>query len=589
MRCIIFCLFGLLAIGHSASPPVFPDQYTAHGVLLLPYAEIREPFAAYYDGKLNRSRIDYYGDLMITLQKSPAAEKDPDNQSGSLYTIVWEGDSTGKAKRVCFKSGGEDDEPVTAQSLIPNLDGFTRIGLTRCPIESIHELEEGSIQSKLKALTDLEYNVNVKHPSSCELWRKKVAFGEKTSTYSFWYKKNPKTGENIPVTYEMAGFNSLTGSHYDHYVLHYTNFRDGLLSEDLFNINERYSNCGPFPGPGDTKRRGRKLLFNPMKAYIENDRSAFDKHFNEFKQEHNKKYDTLLEVEERRKIFLDNTRFISAMNTRNPTFQLAVNHLADKSEDELDILRGRKVTLKSSNGGLPFKSNKMYSSSGDALPDNWDWRLLGAVNPVKDQASCGSCWSFGSTGTLEGAYFVKTGRLVRLSEQQLVDCSWDQGNNGCSGGEDFRVYKYIMAAGGISLDEEYGHYLGVDGKCHANDVSKDKKIEITGFVNVTQYSVEDLKKALYENGPVTIGINAGVKTFSFYSHGVYNDPKCVGDEDHINHQVLLVGYGSLRGNDYWLVKNSWSTYWGNDGYILIAQKDNICGVTTMATYPLIKA
>lgn len=117
-----------------------------------------------------------------------------------------------------------------------------------------------------------------------------------------------------------------------------------------------------------------------------------------------------------------------------------------------------------------------------------------------------------------------------------------------------------MKSGGLSLEEDYGHYLGIDGKCHAKETKQTLKIK--GFVNVTQYSVEDLKKALYENGPVTISINAGVKTFSFYSNGIYDDPTCTGSETDLNHQVLLVGYGTLGGKDYWLVKNSWSTYWG---------------------------
>lgn len=162
--------------------------------------------------------------------------------------------------------------------------------------------------------------------------------------------------------------------------------------------------------------------------------------------------------------------------------KLAINHLADYSQDELKMLRGRLHTP-GYNGGQPFRAvNKR-----DAVPDQFDWRLYGAVNPVKDQAVCGSCWSFGTTGTIEGTYFVKTGKLVRLSEQQLIDCSWQQGNelirssatncsnagdNGCDGGEDFRAYTYMMNAGGLSLNEDYGGYLGQDGKCHDKDVPK---------------------------------------------------------------------------------------------------------------------
>ena len=91
------------------------------------------------------------------------------------------------------------------------------------------------------------------------------------------------------------------------------------------------------------------------------------------------------------------------------------------------------------------------------------------VTPVKDQSVCGSCWSFGTVGTLEGANFLATGNLVPLSQQALVDCSWGFGNNGCDGGEDFRVYQFMMKHGGIPTADSYGRYLGADGFCHMND------------------------------------------------------------------------------------------------------------------------
>ena len=149
----------------------------------------------------------------------------------------------------------------------------------------------------------------------------------------------------------------------------------GLISEELFNINKHFNSCGPMPGPGNTK--ARKLLFNPMRAYFDSSRRLYDDHFDEFKSDHNKKYDTQFEEEQRRKNFLDNSRFIGAINRRKPNYRLGVNHLTDKSEEELQILRGRRVTLLKDNGGLPFKSNRLYGRENDneALPANWDWRL----------------------------------------------------------------------------------------------------------------------------------------------------------------------------------------------------------------------
>ena len=271
------------------------------------------------------------------------------------------------------------------------------------------------------------------------------------------------------------------------------------------------------------------------------------------------------------------------MNRRNADFRLGINHLTDYTDQELKQLRGRLQSPNLEfNGGRPFHS----SLTSDQVPDQHDWRLYGAVNPVKDQAVCGSCWSFGTSGTIEGVYFVKTGHLVRVSEQQLIDCSWQQGDNGCDGGEDFRAYEYIMRAGGIALNDDYGGYLGADGKCHDSNVTK--AVQLSGFVNVTSFNVKALETAIFEHGPVTVAINANPRAFTFYSNGVFNDQSCTGGVNDLDHQVLAVGYGSIRGQRYWLIKNSWSTYWGNDGYILIAQRNNTCGVTTMPTFPIIK-
>ena len=118
-------------------------------------------------------------------------------------------------------------------------------------------------------------------------------------------------------------------------------------------------------------------------------------------------------------------------------------------------------------------------------------RLYGAVTPVKDQSVCGSCWSFGSVGSLEGTLFLNSGNLVRLSQQALVDCSWGFGNNGCDGGEDWRVYQWMMKHGGIPTEESYGPYLGQDGFCHLEQASMGLKIK--GWVNVTSGDVDALK------------------------------------------------------------------------------------------------
>uniref|UniRef100_A0A8C3IKG7 Peptidase C1A papain C-terminal domain-containing protein n=1 Tax=Chrysemys picta bellii TaxID=8478 RepID=A0A8C3IKG7_CHRPI len=234
------------------------------------------------------------------------------------------------------------------------------------------------------------------------------------------------------------------------------------------------------------------------------------------------------------------------------------------------VLRGR---LKSGapNNGQPFPSEGYKSL---VLPESLDWRLYGAVTPVKDQAVCGSCWSFATTGAMEGALFLKTGVLTPLSQQVLIDCSWGFGNHACDGGEEWQAYEWIKKHGGIASTESYGPYMG---QVSAGPAAEENSGNITA-----------LKAALYKHGPVAVNIDASPKTFAFYANGVYYEPACgESGSTELDHAVLAVGYGVLQGESYWLIKNSWSTYWGNDGYILMSMRDNNCGVTTAATYPVL--
>merc|ERR1712106_330736 len=283
------------------------------------------------------------------------------------------------------------------------------------------------------------------------------------------------------------------------------------------------------PGPG----ADHVYTMNPIKEFVENHEAHVRDTFEQFKVHHDKKYRDENDEESRLDVYRQNLRYIHSKNRKGLTYTLASNHLADMTNSEMMVLRGRihDSNLKT-NGGQAHKYSK--AEVKDA-PDVLDWRLYGAVTPVKDQSGCGS------VGTLEGTLFLHTGNLVRLSQQALVDCSWGFGNNGCDGGEDFRAYQWMIKHGGIPTEASYGPYLGQDGYCNLNKSTMGLKIK--GWVNVTSGDLDGLKVAL-----------------------------------------LAVGYGEILGMKYWLVKNSWSTYWGNDGYVLMAQKDNNCGVATAATY-----
>jgi len=234
----------------------------------------------------------------------------------------------------------------------------------------------------------------------------------------------------------------------------------------------------------------------------------------------------------------------------------------------------------------PVHNGSVYLAAANVvLPREIDWREKGYVTPVKDQGQCGSCWSFSTTGALEGQHFRKTGQLVSLSEQNLVDCSKKYGNNGCEGGLMDNAFAYIKENHGIDTEASYP-YTGHEGKCHYKRAS----IGATdsGFVDIPAGSETHLQQALGTVGPVSVAIDASHESFQFYKEGVYDEEECSSED--LDHGVLAVGYGTDEesGLDYWLVKNSWGPTWGQQGFVkMVRNKKNQCGIASSASYPLV--
>jgi len=213
-------------------------------------------------------------------------------------------------------------------------------------------------------------------------------------------------------------------------------------------------------------------------------------------------------------------------------------------------------------------------------PASVNWVDAGAVTPVKDQGQCGSCWAFSSTGAMEGAHFLASGELLSFSEQQLVDCAYVKyGNYGCSGGLQDNAYKYYAQYSPM-LESDYS-YTGTKGSC-AYDASKATTVAVTKGTHVAANDKDQMKAALAIS-PLAVAIEADKMVFQTYKSGVLDSTKCGTSLDHA---VLAVGYGTEDGQDYWLVKNSWNTTWGDNGYIKLAVVDGegICGVQEDAEY-----
>eukprot|EP00095_Tigriopus_kingsejongensis_P006643 maker-scaffold363_size195477-snap-gene-0.46 protein:Tk06643 transcript:maker-scaffold363_size195477-snap-gene-0.46-mRNA-1 annotation:"counting factor associated protein d-like" len=537
-------LVGLTTVASAAPSPAWPAAYQVQGTLSIPFAEVEEPFEAFYDAGPHMSRIDYYHGMDRTFQRGDLG------QFGTLFKVVPMTDENLENVVRCVHTVGTKDAPVGPQSILPDLTDF--------------QYQGDSMLGR----------------NNCQKWQRKEVYGQKMSKYTMWLRWT-KSDQNedvpVPVKYEMKGYNSLLGSHYDHYYLDYQNFTTEPPQLEIFDEYKKFGPCRSWPGPGLAHQS--VYVMNPVKEFVEDNSVHVDAAFEDFKVLHRKEYHNEKDHTNRRDIFRQNMRYIHSKNRAGLPYKLDMNHMADWTETEMRMRRGKLYTP-GYNGGQPFEHSLLELTHA---PPQLDWRLYGAVSPVKDQSVCGSCWSFGTAGTLEGTLFLKTGTMVRLSQQSLMDCSWGFGNNGCDGGEDFRVYKFMMAHGGIPSEEDYGPYLGNDGYCHYKDMTQ-KYLPITGFVNVTSGDNNALKVALAKHGPISVSIDASHKSFSFYSSGVYYEPDCVNTPKGLDHSVLAVGYGELNGEKYWLIKNSWSTHWGNDGYALMSQRDNNCGVATAPTY-----
>merc|ERR1711962_1604377 len=258
-------------------------------------------------------------------------------------------------------------------------------------------------------------------------------------------------------------------------------------------------------------------------------------------------------------------------------FTQGVNALSDLTEEEYKQQYLSSLIV-------PTSSNAtMHVADNEPIPNAVDWRSQGLVTPVKNQGSCGSCYSFSATGALEGQWKKNHGSLPNLSEQQHVDCSGRYGNYGCRGGWYQSCWRYAKDAGGNQGESTY-RYTARQGRCKFN--RGQVVATVSGYHDTQPGSENDLTNALASVGPVSVAIDASPNSFRRYRSGVHYSRSC--SSRRLNHAVPAVGYGSEGGRDYFLVKNSWATRWGAGGYIKMARNmRNNCGIATKPSYPTV--
>ena len=314
--------------------------------------------------------------------------------------------------------------------------------------------------------------------------------------------------------------------------------------------------------------------------------------------------------------WVDNDKYIKHVNSQNLSYTLGHNAFSGMDSEEFSQFMGFKSNTDIIGNG---KGLRGFSDSGiavvdqeavldvSALPASVDWRAKGKVGPCRNQKSCGSCWAFSGTSTIETAVAIKTGKLYDLSEQQSVSCAGIRyGNLGCSGGMYNNLFNYDISGLCTEVDYPYTSGNGDTGTC-IKTCTPVKETVVSSYITVTPYSDNAIMTALTV-GSVNIALEADTSSFQLYKSGIYDD--YIGCNSNskggatpdakpvIDHAVVLVGYGTEAGKDYYILRNSWGLTWGlqdtpeNYGYMKIARssaygKYGMCGLLTEPMYPIV--
>lgn len=290
--------------------------------------------------------------------------------------------------------------------------------------------------------------------------------------------------------------------------------------------------------------------------------TSFEQDFITYVVNHGKSYATKEEYEYRLSIFSEKSVEINRLNSMNGSATYGHNQFSDMSGEEI-----KKSLGDSDHIDIPYSSVISFPKADASAVD---WRAKGAVHAIKNQGHCGSCWAFSAVSVMESAHFLATGNMPSLSEQELVDC--EPKSNGCNGGLSAYGFQYAMNVGMVSEDEY--PYTAVTGTC--NNSVLNGGVKVTDWQWVVRQSADELKNAIAKQ-PVSVSIQADQPVFHQYTSGIISGTDCGTSLDHA---IVAVGYGSENGMDYYIVRNSWGTSWGENGYVRIAIEEGkgVCGI-----------
>lgn len=301
--------------------------------------------------------------------------------------------------------------------------------------------------------------------------------------------------------------------------------------------------------------------------------------WNAYKLRYPKHYKDAAEDRARMEIFMKNLKEVNENNERfkdgKSSYEMSLNQFSDRSDDELFPSQNIGSSLES---GTKLHTHQVPHAA--KIPKYVDWRQKGAVTSVKSQGGCSDCWALTASGALEGAHFIKTGKLTSLSAQNLLDCV-KKDEKQCYGATAMEAFEYVKK-NGIDTEQSYPYHQKKE-QCRSKSNSSGATVK--GYIQTQGGNEAALAHAIATVGPVTVAMNG--RFFAHYKGGIFYHDKC--DSSRLTHAVLAVGYGtSKKHGDYYILKNTFGPKWGVNGYIYLARnRNNLCGVANFAVYPVV--
>ncbi|XP_022824876.1 counting factor associated protein D-like [Spodoptera litura] len=528
-------------------PPRFERSLYMRARLTVPRADYTEPYSIWWDAASGAARVDYHGGTTSSYRMM--------RRDGRVQSVM-----------IHVDRSGETD--VRRCTVVPP----RRVSLAERALPALPDLQAFSFAGR-----DVHGNEVWRHTLSGHSGELGGARGEAlTFRHELLLARSADNYTTTPLRYSVRVDSSVLGPDCDGYIHQFDEVQTQHHDPSMFHLDIADA-CE------QVEITDKMENVEPLREFTSLSRAPrHDANIQQYKRTFQRSYADDLELAVRKNILMQSSRHVASGNRQGASFQLEVNFLSDRLQAERRVLLGVEPDP-AADPGMPFPhARPELDALRGRLPRKFDWRERGAVTHVRNQGLCSSCWAHATVGAVEGALFVQTGRLVPLSEQALVDCAQPYGGNGCKGTWPSAAYNYMKNEGVPALDE-YSYKAEVQ-QCRASSVPPVTRIN--GHLNVTKNNIVALKVAIRKYGPTVVIIDGETASLASYKSGYYSDGRC--RKGKLNHAVLAVGWTVYRGETYFILKNSWSTVWGEEGYVRMRGSTNTCGVLQRPSLPVLR-